>query len=44
MTHLMDYNIYRVERGYASAISVVLFVMMITINRLVIRGLRKVGA
>ena len=44
MTHLMDYNTYRVERGYASAISVVLFVMMITINRLVIRGLRKVGA
>ncbi len=43
MTHLMDYNSYRVERGYASAISVVLFVMMITINRLVMRGLRKVG-
>lgn len=43
MTHLMDYSSYRVERGYASAISVVLFVLMITINTLAVRGLRKVG-
>ena len=44
MTHLMDYNAYRVERGYASAISVVLFLLMIGINQLAVRLLRKVGA
>ncbi|MBQ4227982.1 MAG: sugar ABC transporter permease [Clostridia bacterium] len=44
MTHLMDYSAYRVERGYASAISVVLFVLMISINKLSVRLLRKVGA
>ncbi len=43
MTHLMDYNGYRVERGYASAISVVLFVMMVCINKLAVKALRKVG-
>ena len=43
MTHLMDYSSYRVERGYASAISVVLFVLMITINTVAVRLLRKVG-
>lgn len=43
MTHLMDYNSYRVERGYASAISVVLFILMVTINAVSVRGLRKVG-
>ncbi len=43
MTHLMDYNSYRVERGYASAISVVLFVMMVCINKLAVKALRKVG-
>lgn len=43
MTHLMDYNTYRVERGYASAISVVLFIMMVSLNRLIIKGLQKVG-
>lgn len=43
MTHLMDYSSYRVERGYASAISVVLFVLMISINSLAVKALRKVG-
>ena len=43
MTHLMDYSSYRVERGYASAISVVLFVMMIVINSVAVKLLRKVG-
>jgi len=43
MTHLMDYSSYRVERGYASAISVVLFVLMISINSLAVKLLRKVG-
>ena len=43
MTHLMDYSSYRVERGYASAISVVLFVLMVVINKVSIKLLRKVG-
>ncbi len=43
MTHLMDYNSYRVERGYASAISVVLFILMISINAISVKLLRKVG-
>lgn len=43
MTHLMDYSSYRVERGYASAISVVLFILMITINTVSVKLLRKVG-
>ena len=43
MTHLMDYSSYRVERGYASTISVVLFVLMISINSLAMKGLKKVG-
>lgn len=43
MTHLMDYNSFRVERGYSCAIAVLLFIFMITINRLVLRFLRKVG-
>ena len=43
MTHLMDYSSYRVERGYASAISVVLFVLMIVINSVAVKLLRKVG-
>ncbi len=44
MTHLMDYSSYRVERGYASAIAVVLFIMMISINTLTMKALRKVGS
>ena len=44
MTHLLDYSTYRVERGYACAIAVLLFIFMITLNRLILRGLRKVGA
>ena len=43
MTHLMDYSSYRVERGYASAISVVLFILMISINAISVKLLRKVG-
>ena len=33
-----------VERGYASAISVVLFVLMVSINTLAVKALRKVGS
>jgi len=43
MTHLMDYSSYRVERGYASAISVILFILMISINSIAVKLLRKVG-
>ncbi|MBQ8752197.1 MAG: sugar ABC transporter permease, partial [Clostridia bacterium] len=43
MTHLLDYSSYRVERGYASAIAVLMFVFMMTINLVILRALRKVG-
>ncbi len=43
MTHLLDYSSYRVERGYASAIAVILFIFMMTINLVILRALRKVG-
>ena len=43
MTHLMDYSTFRVERGYASAIAVLLFLFMILCNRLILKLLRKVG-
>ena len=39
----MDYNSFRVERGYSCAIAVLLFIFMITVNQLVLRYLRKVG-
>lgn len=43
MTHLNDYANIRVERGYASAIAVVLFVMMISLNRFILNKLKKMG-
>jgi multiple sugar transport system permease protein len=43
MTHMLDYSVYRVERGYACTIAVLLFTFMILINRFVLRSLRKVG-
>ena len=43
MNHFNDFSTLRMERGYASAIAVLLFVFMVGINRLVIRLLRKVG-
>ena len=43
VTHLFDYGYTRFEMGYASAIAVVLFVFMLTINLVILRGLRKVG-
>lgn len=42
MTHLMDYSVYRVERGYSSAIAVLLFFCMILCNQIILRSLRKV--
>lgn len=43
MNHLNDYANIRMQRGYASAISVVLFLFMIGINALVLKLLKKVG-
>lgn len=42
MTHLMDYSTFRVERGYASAIAVLLFLIMIILNQIILRVMRKV--
>jgi multiple sugar transport system permease protein len=39
MTHLQDYAFIRFEMGYASAISVVLFVMMFSLSRFFMRVL-----
>ena len=39
MTHLYDYAFIRFEMGYAAAIAVVLFVIMVGLNRLIFRWL-----
>lgn len=44
MQHLLDYGNVRYEMGYASAISVVLFLVMVGSQRLVQRMLNKVGS
>lgn len=41
--HLNDYSSVRYQRGYASAISVILFLMMIAMNKVVLKLLNKVG-
>lgn len=41
--HLSDYSSIRFQRGYAAAISVILFVLMISMNKLVLKLLNKVG-
>ncbi len=43
INHLNDYGIIRLEMGYASAIAVLLFFMMLLINTSVQKLLRKVG-
>jgi multiple sugar transport system permease protein len=43
MHHLDDYGGQRYEIGYASAIAVILFIVMITANTLIKKGLSKVG-
>ena len=43
VTHLIDFGTIRFEMGYASAIAVVLFIMMVGTNKIVQKGLRKVG-
>lgn len=44
MQHLQDYGNVRYEMGYASAIAVLLFLVMVGTQKLVQRLLRKVGA
>lgn len=44
MQHLQDYGNVRYEMGYASAIAVLLFLVMVGSQKLVQRLLRKVGA
>lgn len=41
LTHLFDYAFIRFEMGYASAIAVVLFFMMVGLNRLIFNWLGK---
>ncbi|QHW35009.1 sugar ABC transporter permease [Paenibacillus rhizovicinus] len=43
VTHLMDYGTVRFEMGYSSAIATVLFIMMITMNVLTQKLLRRIG-
>ena len=44
MNHFNDYSGIRLERGYASAIAVLLFVFIFFINRIIMKMLRKVWA
>jgi multiple sugar transport system permease protein len=43
VTHLLDYSTIRFDMGYASAIATVLFLLMVSSNKLVQRILRRVG-
>lgn len=43
INHLNDYGIIRMEMGYASAIAVLLFALMLFLNKTVQKMLRKVG-
>jgi len=43
VTHMMDFGWIRFEMGFASAIAVILFMMMVGTNKAVQRLLRKVG-
>ena len=43
MTHLQDYGSIRFEMGYACAIAVVLFVIMITANKLISLFIGRIG-
>lgn len=43
MTHLNDYANVRVERGYASAIAVVLFIIMVSLNKFILGKMKKIG-
>lgn len=43
LNHLNDYGLIKLEMGYASAIAVFLFFMMVVVNLLVQKFLRRVG-
>lgn len=43
MQHLADYGTTRFEMGYASAIATVLFIIMISLNKIIQKFLNKVG-
>ena len=43
VTHLIDYGSIRFEMGYASSIAVILFIIMVGVNKAVQKLLRKVG-
>jgi multiple sugar transport system permease protein len=43
VTHLMDFGSIRYEMGYASAIAVILFLLMVGSNMLIQKLIRKVG-
>ncbi len=43
VTHLIDYGNIRFEMGYASTIATLLFILMISTNKLVQKFLRKLG-
>ena len=42
--HAYDYGFVRFEMGYACAITVVLFIIIVTVNQIVTRALRRVGS
>ena len=44
VTHMMDFGWIRFEMGFASAIAVVLFIMMVGSNKFIQRLLRRVGS
>ena len=43
MTHAYDYGWQRYEMGYASAICMILFIVMFLISRLISKGLKKIS-
>lgn len=43
LTHMLDYGTIRYERGYASAIATLLFVVSIGLNKLIQSRLKKLG-
>lgn len=43
VTHLIDHAMLRYEMGYASAIATILFVIMVTFNKVVQKYLKKIG-
>lgn len=43
VTHLLDYGNIRFEMGYACAIATVLFILMISVNKLLTMFIRRIG-